>query len=75
MLRGAASRERRATAGLLQTIIVQIFARLTAANDYTAVLTDKNALAVNFSINAGNSYFAAPDPNNPSTPSPSVTWR
>jgi hypothetical protein len=44
---------------------IQIFARLTAANDYTAVLTDRNALAVNFSMNAGNSYFAAPDPNNP----------
>ena len=54
---------------------VQIFARLTAANDYTAVLTDKNALAVNFSINAGNNYFAAPDPTILSTPSPSATWR
>ena len=44
---------------------IQLFARVTAANDYTAVLTDRNALAVNFSLNAGNNYFAMPDQNNP----------
>ena len=44
---------------------IPVFARVNAANDYTAVLTDKNALAVNFSLNAGYHYFAAPDPNNP----------
>jgi receptor-binding and translocation channel-forming TcA subunit of Tc toxin/ABC toxin-like protein/neuraminidase-like protein len=44
---------------------IQLFARVTAANDYTAVLTDANALAVHFTLNAGNSYFAAPDVNNP----------
>ncbi|HMF97953.1 MAG TPA: hypothetical protein VKE96_26820, partial [Vicinamibacterales bacterium] len=44
---------------------IQLFARVTTASDYTAVLTDKNALAVNFTFNAANNYFAMPDQNNP----------
>src|SRR5262249_39781712 len=43
---------------------IQLFARVTTANGYTAVLTDKNALAVNFTLNSGNNYFAMPDPGN-----------
>ncbi|MEP7304388.1 MAG: neuraminidase-like domain-containing protein [Acidobacteriota bacterium] len=44
---------------------IQVFAQVTAPNSYTLVIADKNALAVNFSLNPGNQYFAAPDPGNP----------